>query len=242
MGRKKKRGPKRKYRPKKKSKPIKKVVNRKNEYMIIMTTNGKKSKLLKKTEDKEEIDLLWYSLKRQQKPKFHVETSYKRHRKVVNEMLLIYPVFKNTKYAPVYKKDELGRNIEVKLEKLNEKFRIKALMPWLVEEKIFDDQLKKHITYDEFYEKIVSIEEFAQIFKLKSKIFIQIEEDFTLYKCKNLNDADRLFEIVKDDLLKNKKTNFLFVKDITTNQRRMLYDMLEKKGYKRTELFRNYSY
>jgi hypothetical protein len=51
-----------------------------------------------------------------------------------------------------------------------------------------------------------------------------------------------LFELIKSDLLKRKRGNFLFVKDITTHQRKLLYEMLESKGYKRTELFRHYSY
>ena len=63
-----------------------------------------------------------------------------------------------------------------------------------------------------------------------------------MYGNKNLNDADRLFEILKQDLLKKKKTNFMFVKDITTYQRKQLYDLLESKGFNRRELFRHYSY
>jgi hypothetical protein len=42
--------------------------------------------------------------------------------------------------------------------------------------------------------------------------------------------------------LKKKKTNFIFVRDITTIQRKNLYKILEEKGYKRRELFRHYSY
>jgi hypothetical protein len=59
---------------------------------------------------------------------------------------------------------------------------------------------------------------------------------------KNIFDAERLFEIVKEDLLKRKIGNFIFVKDITTHQRKQLYNLLESKGYKRSELFRHYSY
>jgi hypothetical protein len=57
-----------------------------------------------------------------------------------------------------------------------------------------------------------------------------------------LDDSDRLFAIIRDDLLKRKKSNFIFVKDITTHQRKLLYNLLVEKGYKRTELFRHYSY
>ena len=59
---------------------------------------------------------------------------------------------------------------------------------------------------------------------------------------KNLDDSQRLFEIVREDLLKRKRGNFIFVKDITTHQRTLLYNLLESKGFKRRELFRHYSY
>ena len=60
------------------------------------------------------------------------------------------------------------------------------------------------------------------IVKLNNKIFVQIENDIKMFGNKNLNDSQRLFDILKNDLLKKKKTNFLFVKDITTHQRSLI--------------------
>ena len=82
----------------------------------------------------------------------------------------------------------------------------------------------------------------AQIFTLNNKLFVQVEEDVKLFGNKNINDANRLLELVKEDLLKKKRGNFIFVKDVTTYQRTLLYDLLESKGFKRQELFRHYSY
>ena len=59
---------------------------------------------------------------------------------------------------------------------------------------------------------------------------------------KNLKDSEKLFDLVRTDLLNKKKTNFLFVKDITTHQRKLLYNLLESKGYNRRKLFKHYSY
>ena len=87
------------------------------------------------------------------------------------------------------------------------------------------------------------VDEIAQIFTLNTKLFLQIEDNIKMFGNKNLNDSDRLFDLLREDLLKHKKKgNFIFVKDITTTQRKTLYNLLEKKGYKRTELFRHYSY
>lgn len=89
---------------------------------------------------------------------------------------------------------------------------------------------------------IKNTQDIAQIFTLNNKLFVQIENDVRLYGNKNIHDAERLFEIVKEELLKNKKGNFIFIKDVTTYQRKQLYTLLESKGFKRTELFRHYSY
>jgi len=99
----------------------------------------------------------------------------------------------------------------------------------LVEAKIEDD-------------KILSMTGVGQIFTLNNKLFVQVDDEIFLFGNKNIKDATRLFEIVREDVLKKKKTNFLFVRDVTTSQRKNLYKILEEKGYKRTELFRHYSY
>jgi hypothetical protein len=91
-------------------------------------------------------------------------------------------------------------------------------------------------------EQILPITEVAQIFTLNNKLFVQVDDDIKLFGNKNINDANRLFEIVKKDLVSRKKGNFFFVKDITTHQRSLLYKLLESKGFKKEELFRHYSY
>ena len=91
-------------------------------------------------------------------------------------------------------------------------------------------------------EQILPIKDIAQIFLLNNKLFLQIENEVKLFGNKNLKDASRLFELIREDLNKKKRGNFLFVKDVNTVQRKILYNLLESKGFKRRELFRHYSY
>jgi hypothetical protein len=150
-------------------------------------------------------------------------------------------VFPNNRWATTtWVKDSLGRNEPALIE--GDKFRIKEIVPYWEEELIYDFQTKKRIRYHEMVNQITPISELAQIFTLNKNLFVQIENDVKMFGNKNLNDSQRLFDILKNDLLKKKKTNFLFVKDITTHQRTMLYDLLESKGFSRRELFRHYSY
>ena len=180
----------------------------------------------------------WREFKTQRKPEFVKEQGGKRNQELVFELGLIFP---NNRWATkTYVKDSLGRNMEAIIE--NEKFRIKEMIPYWEEELIYDFNSKKRIRFHEMMEHILPITEIAQIFTLNNKLFVQVENDVRLFGNKNINDAERLFEVVKQDLLKRKRGNFIFVKDITTHQRRLLYEMLEAKGYKRTELFRHYSY
>jgi hypothetical protein len=124
----------------------------------------------------------------------------------------------------------------------DDKLRIKEIIPYWKEELIYDFQTKKRIRYHEMLSSIMEISEIGQIFTLNNKLFVQVEDDIRLYGNKNIADAERLFGLVREDLLKKKKGNFIFVKDVTTAQRKLLYTLLESKGFKRTELFRHYSY
>lgn len=91
-------------------------------------------------------------------------------------------------------------------------------------------------------EYVLSVNEIAQIFTLNNKVFVQIDDKVRMFGNKNLKDAERLFELIKEDVIEKNKGNFIFVKDINTVQRKLLYILLENMGYKRSELFRHYSY
>jgi hypothetical protein len=215
------------------------------KYFIILFCNKKKLRILYKCQKKNTVYDYWQEFKTQQRPPFIKLQGGKRKRELVFELGLIFP---NNKWSkPTYIRDELGRNMKAELisietPSINEKFRIKEIIPYWDEEKIYDFNSKKRIRYHEMMEIILKVEDIAQIFTLNNKLFLQVENDIRLFGNKNIADTDRLFEIVREDINKRGKGNFIFVKDITTYQRSNLYTLLESKGYKRTELFRHYSY
>jgi hypothetical protein len=180
----------------------------------------------------------WHEFKTERKPSFVKLQGGKRNQEQIFELGLVFP---NTRWVnKTYVKDSLGRNQEAKIE--GGEFRIKEMIPYWKEELIYDFQTKKRIRYHEMMGQIDRITDLSHIFTLNKNLFVQIENDIKLFGNKNISDSERLFELVKTDLLKRKKGNFLFVKDVTTHQRKLLYELLESKGYKRTELFRHYSY
>jgi len=208
------------------------------KYFVILFCNKKRIKILYKCMKRTTITEYWHEFKTQKKPDFVKIQGGKRNQEQIFELALVFP---NTRWSTnPWVKDSLGRNIEAKIE--GGKFRIKEIIPYWKEELIYDFQVKKRIRFHEMMDKIYPISEIAQVFTLNNKLFVQVENDVWLYGNKNLNDAERLFELVKEKLLKKKRGNFIFVKDITTHQRKLLYNLLESKGFKRRELFRHYSY
>jgi len=208
------------------------------KYFVILFCNKKKVRVLHRCMTKNTIYDAWHEYKTEKRPPFVKLQGGKRDRVLEYELGLIFP---NNRWSkPTYIRDELGRNIEALM--VDDKFRIKEIIPYWEEEKIYDFDTKKRIRYHEMMNIILKVDEIAQIFTLNNKMFLQVEDQVHMFGNKNISDANRLFDIVKDDLLKRGVGNFIFVKDISRHQRTQLYDILEGMGYKRTELFRHYSY
>ena len=208
------------------------------KYFIVLFCNKKRVKILYRCMKRTTVTEYWHEFKTERKPPFVKLQGGKRKQEQIFELGLVFP---NNRWATkTYVKDSLGRNIEAKIE--GDTYRIKEMIPYWKEELIYDFQTKKRIRYHEMIKQLDVITEIAHIFTLNKNLFVQIENDIKLFGNKNIADSERLFELIKSDLLKRKRGNFLFVKDITTHQRKLLYEMLESKGYKRTELFRHYSY
>lgn len=203
--------------------------------------NGVKKKIMHKFHKRTTVNEYWREYKTQRKPLYCAENRGRARTKLDFEMALVYPVNRWSKNDPLYRKNELGQNVKVNIMNSTE-FRIKEIIPWWEQEKIYDFQQKKHIYFDEMYDIIVKITEPSQIFTLNNKIFVQIDDDVTVYKNKNLNDTSRLFDILQSVLIGKKRRNFMFVRDVTKYQRKILYNLLEPKGFSRNELFRHYSY
>jgi hypothetical protein len=208
------------------------------KYFIVLFCNKKRVRILYRCMRRTTVYEYWREFKTQKKPLYIKLQGNKRKQELIYELSLIFP---NNRWATkTYVRDSLGRLTEAIIE--NNKFRIKEIIPYWEEELVYDFQKKKRIRYHVMMEQILKINDIAQIFTLNNKLFVQVENDILLFGNKNIADTERLFEIVKDEVTRKKRGNFIFVKDVTTYQRKQLYNLLESKGFKRTELFRHYSY
>jgi len=208
------------------------------KYFIVLFCNKKRVRVLYRCMQRTTVYEYWREFRTQKKPAFIKQQGGKRKNELHYELALIFP---NNRWATsTYVKDSLGRNQEALIE--DNKFRIKEIIPYWKEELIYDFQRKKRVRYHEMMDQILFIKGIAQVFTLNNKVLVQVDNDIKMFGNKNISDAQRLFETVKEELIFKKRGNFMFVKDITTHQRKLLYDLLEAKGFSRSELFRHYSY
>lgn len=207
-------------------------------YSICIFKNKKIVKRLFTSDIKSEITLIWDKLIKDEKPPYTIEYEGKRNMSVRYEIGFIIPSnFSSSSYFTV---DDNGNGFQLYLP--DKRFKVKKLLPYWREEKIYNFKTKKRISYDVFKNKILKIKEICQIFTLNKNIFIQTENDLLIYGNKNIHDSKRLLNILREDMIKEEKGNYIFVKDITTHQRKTLYNLLEDKGFDRKNLFRHYSY
>lgn len=207
-------------------------------YFIYLFCNGKKKRLLHRYARKSTILNVWEEMITQKPPRFIKTNSGKSRTETNFELALMYPKRKTNK--KIYKKDHLGRNVEIIYD--DDNLTIRELVPYWVEEYIYDYDLKKRIRYHELMDILLKVNDIAQLFKLNSKVILQVDDNFRVFACKNIPDGERLFNLLREDLLEKNRGNFIFVKDIVTHQRVLLYRMLEEKGYKHLDLLRHYTY
>jgi len=137
----------------------------------------------------------------------------------------------------IYYTDEYGRNkiIDSKIDDLNYIYRISS---YNFEEDIFDVQQNKRITLPEFEKMYLNKDKIYMVSKLKNKFILQDDDNFKLFSLKNEDDADRLLNLFMEIKLGAK---LIVVKDVSSPQRKYLYEMLVGRGYNKKFLYTSYT-
>jgi hypothetical protein len=137
----------------------------------------------------------------------------------------------------IYYTDEYGRNkiIDSKIDDLNYIYKISQ---YNFEEDIFDVQQNKRITLPEFEKMYLNKDKIYMVSKLKNKFILQDDDNFKLFSLKNEDDADRLLNLFMEIKLGAK---LIVVKDVSSPQRKYLYEMLVGRGYNKKFLYTSYT-
>jgi len=137
----------------------------------------------------------------------------------------------------IYYTDEYGRNRVID-SKIDENNYISKISPYFYEELIFDVKNDTRITLSELESKYFKKDKIYMISKLNNKFIIQDDDEYNLFSLKNEEDSDRFLDLLQTtDIFKKS----LVVKDISTAQRKYLYNILVESGYNKRFLYTNYT-
>ena len=83
--------------------------------------------------------------------------------------------------------------------------------------------------------------DFSEIYmmsKLKNKFILQEDDNYNLFSLKNEYDADRLLDLFQEIKIGSK---LIIVKDVSSPQRKYLYELLVSRGYNKKFLYASYT-
>lgn len=141
---------------------------------------------------------------------------------------------------PLYNTDEYGRNEKVFVENQSD-YTFIEIKPFQIEEKIYDCQTDSKIEMSKLIKDYCPVKEFKSVFTLNNKLIIQIDEDFKLFSLKNIDDTQRALKVMENYFIEKGRRDAIFVRDISTTQRKWLYNVLEENGFDRKKLYRQHT-
>jgi hypothetical protein len=138
---------------------------------------------------------------------------------------------------PVFLKDEIGRTVKVKLE--DNDYTITNINQYKQDETFLDYQTKKKINTKQFIRRYLSGDGLKMVSKLNNKVVVQNDDDYKLFTFKNDYDSSRFLDNLSENFMSSKRTDCMFVKDFSTQQRKYLYQILSEKGFPKSYLLRH---
>lgn len=203
----------------------------KHNYIIVLFKNKVKKKIINKFKTNKRATNYYESLiKESNNTKFHKK--YENGVECNYELALLEI---GSSSDNMYMKDEFGRQIKIELE--DSDYKITKINRYYPEEYILDYEKKKKLSLNEFIKKHLT-GGYKMVSKLNNKIIVQEDENFKLFTLKNVYDSDRFVDSLSDVLMKENRGNVLLVKDVSTAQRKYLYNILVEKGFPKNYLLR----
>jgi hypothetical protein len=204
-----------------------------DKYIIVLFKNRKKRKIIKRYGTEKRAKLFFDSLLKKQE--FIIFPKILENAEESNFMIGLLTNTTNVQNS-LFVKDEYGRNIPANIESSDYVFI--SISNYKQEEKIFDWQKNKKISFDDLIKIYCKTKELKSIYTLNNKLCIQIQEDVFLFSLKDKNDSVRLLDTIQEFFMSIKRFDAIFVKDISTAQRKWIYNILEEKGFDKKRLYR----
>ena len=207
-------------------------------YLIVLFNGSKKQRVLyrsniKSTVDKKYADLLKKSIK------FFPRTNLNK-KKCEFEVILLKKGDDKNKLTHV--KDSLGRNVPYNIT--GGDYVILEANSFEIEELIYDHQTKKRIESTFLIENYLPQEEhnLLNVFTINNKLVIRNDDEIKIFSLKNIEDCRRLLDNIRRKFTDEGRINCIFTKDLSTTQRKEIYNLLESQGFSRSFLYKHYTY
>jgi hypothetical protein len=197
------------------------------KFSVIIFKNNKKRKIVKSFVTKERA-LKFYNnlIEENSKIKFYKE--FENGKKCNYKVGLISnDITFDNKFNYI---DKFGRNVSIS----SNEFTIIKVSDYHNEELIFDIGKNQKISYDELFSILSEKNNLKLLSKLNNKIIIQSDEQIRLFSLKNESDSERLFEILSQE----QKRVYIMAPEVSIEQRKYLYNLLENYGFDRGMLYR----
>jgi len=158
------------------------------------------------------------------------------------DIALIKRNIKEGDHRKTYRKDGMGRSVEIELESNNETI-IYYSDNYDIEEKFYDYQDDKRITILTFYEKYFrKNNNFKNVFNLNNKVFINENGEYYCFTFKNVDESLRFIDVLRNYLNgKRKLGSVMITKTIYPAQKENLYEKLVEYGFNREYLYRTFT-
>jgi hypothetical protein len=205
-----------------------------NDYLIVLFKNKVRYKIIKDYKTyKNALNLFNQKLKENEEVLFDVKTE--NGRDVKYEIALIEKT--SEKLFPVFRTDEMGRNITIELDDSN--YSILKINDYKTPEKLFNVKTNEKIDMSNMISKYIKGDSLKLISKLNNKIIIQDDDKFNLFSCKSIYDADRFLSELESHMMASGKRNCMIVKDTDKAQKKYLYEVLSNEGFDKKMLYRS---
>lgn len=203
-------------------------------YVVVLFKNRLKQKILKKFKTLDRVNQYFKKLEKNSQ-KVIFEKQYENGYQCDFQLGLLK--YGKGGISSIYMQDYLGRNVKINFE--DPEYQLIKMIEYRVEELIFDIQQKKRISIDQFINKYLNRSGMKMISKVNNKIILQFEEKFKLFSLKNDYDAERFINNLSEDFASKGKMDCIFVQDWTIDQRKYLYEFLERNGIPKKILYRH---
>lgn len=203
-------------------------------YLIVLFKNKKKRRIIKKFITLDKAKQAYQKL-------MNISRDIIFDVKVENGLSVEYELaiidLKDNSKFPIYKKDDYGRNLKVKVE--DPGFSILEMNNYKKEEKIFDIQKNKKIDIKYFIKTYLKKDELKIISTLNNKIVVQKDDETFLFSLKNEDETLRFVEAISNKFRNDSRGDCMFITDVSTPQRKYMFKMLEEKGFDKKILYKN---